>query len=311
MCFLLVMTKGSKHTDATREKMSGARKGRKRGPMSEAQKIKLRGRVFSEDHRRNLSLARRGKPLSDKQKSNMMGHPVSLETREKIASSLRERYKKRPKPRPAARMRAKPRPARLNVAAVRAAANKLKAPYVRTQEHSNNISKGKLGKKSPLIGFKHTAQSRANMSAAQRRRPPWKMSAEGIARSIASRKGVPKTEAWKQRVRDSRARKRLAQFTVIVGAIDDVLDLAPVKRIKLTRVKPSEETRANMREAAHRRFADPAERAKISKALTGKVRSEAAKAKQSKALKGKKKPPFTPEHCANISRALKARKLDK
>lgn len=294
--------KGWKPTLETRLRWSKARKGRKRGPMSEAQKEKHRNKVFTKKHRRNLSLARKGKPLPETQRAALLGHEVSLETREKISKTLKERARKlKRKHRRVQRMEARPRPSRLR------RGNIVKPRYVRTKEHSEKISKAKLGK-SPSVRWKHSDQARGNMSKAQLKRN-WKPTAEMLAKSAASRVGVPKTESWKQKVRESRARRRAAETTLAILALDDALILKPGKRQKFTRVKPSEETRANMRAAAFRRFQDPAEGEKIASALRGRTASTETRVKQSKAAKGKKKPPFTAEHRANLSRAASSRNL--
>lgn len=57
--------KGKLHSEEARKKMSEARTGKKRGPMSEEQKKKLskahKGRHLSEEHKRKLSEAHKGK----------------------------------------------------------------------------------------------------------------------------------------------------------------------------------------------------------------------------------------------------------
>jgi hypothetical protein len=85
----------------------------------------------------------------------------------------------------------------------------------------------------------------------------------------------------------------------------------------------SEETRQRMREAALRRYADPAERTKMSEATKGRSRSpehcariSAAKkgtkmpwiAEANRARTGRKLPPRTPENRAKISAAKKGMK---
>jgi hypothetical protein len=86
----------------------------------------------------------------------------------------------------------------------------------------------------------------------------------------------------------------------------------------------SPETRQRMREAALRRYADPAERAKMSAVQMGRTvawgakiaagrlglkPSDATRAKMSATRKGRPAPPRTPEHCANIAAAKKGMKM--
>lgn len=92
----------------------------------------------------------------------------------------------------------------------------------------------------------------------------------------------------------------------------------------ISRAPKSAEHRWKMKEAALRRYADPAERTKMSEIQKGRKitwaekiasgkrglkPSDATRAKMSAVRKGKPQPPRTSEHCANIAAAKRGMKM--
>ena len=88
-------------TEETRRKMGDIHRGKepwnKGKSMTEDQKKKMRGRTFSEEHRRKLSEAKRGKTLPDEQKKKMSeahkGVVFSDEHRQKLSEKAKESRK--------------------------------------------------------------------------------------------------------------------------------------------------------------------------------------------------------------------------
>lgn len=85
---------GRKHTDATKRKMSAARRGKKRGPHSEETKRKIgasnRGRKHTETHRQKIGEALRGRKHTSATKRKMSkarkGFKWSLEMRQHFSA---------------------------------------------------------------------------------------------------------------------------------------------------------------------------------------------------------------------------------
>lgn len=83
---------GLKRNSESKLRSSFAQKGK---ILSEAHAQKLKGRKFSDEARKNMSIASTGRKLSDvsraKVSTALIGHKVSQETRDKIASTLKNR----------------------------------------------------------------------------------------------------------------------------------------------------------------------------------------------------------------------------
>ena len=105
--------KGKKQSEGTKQKISNSLKGRKKPPRSKSYSEKMskihKGKTISEEHKRRISEANKGRPswnkgipCSEEKKQKLrdnhkggpqIGHKVSEETRRKISESLKRRKK--------------------------------------------------------------------------------------------------------------------------------------------------------------------------------------------------------------------------
>lgn len=191
-------------------------------------------------------------------------------------------------------------------------------------------------------GAKRSAETLARMSAAQKGRPghPWpserrlKQSesmklrrkdptfAARQAAVSAAQRGVPRSEAIKEKIRKAHAGRRPSDATIEASRRACKGKKRPpehVEKIRLARLgsKRSDETRAKISRSNSGKVRSAEVRIRISDALKGRAiteetrerlrarrHSEETKAKMSASRKGKKK---SPEHAAAISAGLKAR----
>lgn len=90
--------KGRVVSEETRRKISNTWTGRKRGPMSEEQKLRLseahKGRVVSEETKRKIGVAHKGKTLSEATRQKLSdankGHVPSEATRQKLSEAAKK-----------------------------------------------------------------------------------------------------------------------------------------------------------------------------------------------------------------------------
>jgi group I intron endonuclease len=89
---------GRKHSEETKAKMSASGIGKKKKPLTEEHKEKLRqfnlGRIFSAEVREKVAASKRGKPMSEETKAKLSAYrsglktqPHSEETKKKISRS--------------------------------------------------------------------------------------------------------------------------------------------------------------------------------------------------------------------------------
>lgn len=178
------------------------------------------------------------------------------------------------------------------------------------QRHIDELPPGRLGfniatcAENPRRGAKYTEAERANMSRALTGR---QLSAQHRANISHGGLGVKKSEETRQRMRDSAAERSPSRHAKIsaallgrqksedhkkkIGEATRLRCLDPDYLAKLSQAHKDGHTpeRSAAKTAQNiERMKDPAARAKISLALTGRKASPETKAKQSAALKGRK-----------------------
>lgn len=174
----------------SRAKMSMARRGQKRSAETCARiSAAKRGKKHSPEHRANNRAAKLGHKQSQETINKRRAHGVSPATREKIRASLRGRVcsaDTRAKIKAAQTGRARPERGPLSVEH-RAKISASNLGKKRSLETRAKLRAAGLGKRIPerflakRRGYVHSAEARANMAAAQRKRRARESGAESVA----------------------------------------------------------------------------------------------------------------------------------
>lgn len=209
----------------------------------------LKGRKKSDEHRRKLSEARKGKP----------GHPMSAETKAKLIAAI----KSKPRTPEHCKKLSEALKGKSHRGTKHSEETKQKLRAINLGKRHSEESKRKmsLARKGKKLG-PFSDQHRANLSKACMGR---KLSEETKRKLLASRKGVPLTEEHKNLI--GQATKRL-------------WEKEEFRRLMIGR-KNSDETKAKMSKARKDRWADE----EFRKSQTGRIMTEATKKKVSESKK--------------------------